>query len=227
MDLRQVAWWRNDGAGQTSWQKTVITSSLSGAVSAMAGDLDGDGDLDVAGAGWSGSGHMAWLENVDGFGADWDFHSSDRSFNQSSSVHLADVDGNGSLDMLGSSWELGAIAWWRVGDFVQNGSLTSSILELGGPVEWVGCDWRAAEPSSTVFTVEARASRDPEQMGTWTPMDSGAGCTGLTDGARYLQYRVWLASTSVAASPILDEISFTWEPKVSPAPRLPGGRVAP
>lgn len=227
MDLRQIAWWRNDGAGQTSWQKTVITSSLSGAVSAMAGDLDGDGDLDVAGAGWSGSGHMAWIENVDGHGADWDFHSIDRSFNQSSSVHLADVDGNGSLDMLGSSWEPGAIAWWRVGDFVQNGSLTSSILELGGPVEWAGCDWRAAEPDSTVFTVEARASRDPGQMGTWMPMDSGAGCTGLSDGARYLQYRVWLASTSVAASPILNEISFTWEPKVSPAPRLPGGRVAP
>ncbi len=227
MDLGQVAWWRNDGADQTSWQKTVITRTLPGAVSAVAGDLDGDGDLDVAGAGWSASGHMAWFENVDGQGATWDFHSIDRSFSQSSSVHLADVDGNGSLDMLGSTWGLGAIAWWRVGDFVEHGSLTSSILDLGGPVDWVGCGWRATVPGSTLFTVEARASRDPAQMGTWMAMDSGAGCTGLTDGARYLQYRVLFDSTDAAASPILEEISFTWEPKVSPAPRQPRGRVAP
>ncbi len=227
MDLRQVAWWRNDGAGQTSWQKTVVTSSLSGAVSAVAGDLDGDGDLDVAAAGWSGSGHMAWFENLDGLGAVWELRSVDRGFNQSSSVHVADVDGNGSLDMLGSSWELGALGWWGVGDFAEHGSLTSSILDCGGPVEWVSCDRRAEEPGSAVMTIEARASCDPDQMGAWMPIESGDGCHGLTDGTRYLQYRVVLDSTSAAASPILEEISFTWEPRVSPAPRQPGGRVTP
>ncbi len=227
MDLGQVAWWRNDGAGQTSWQKTVITRSLPGAVSAVAGDLDGDGDLDVAGAGWSASGHMAWFENVDGQGATWEFRSIDRSFAQSSSVHVADVDGNGSLDMLGSSWELGALGWWRVGDFAEHGSLTSSILDCGEPVEWISCDWRAEEPGSTVMRIEARASRDRDLMGTWVPIESGEGCQGLTDGARYLQYRVLFDSTSAAASPILEEISFTWEPKALPAPRIPRGRVAP
>jgi len=227
MDLGQVAWWRNDGADQTSWQKTVITRSLSGAVSVAAGDLDGDGDLDVAGAGWDGTGRMAWFDNVDGQGATWEFHSIDRSFDQSSSVHVADVDDNGSLDVLGSSWELGALAWWRVGDFAEQGSLTSSILDCGGPVEWVSCDWRAEEPGSTVLTVEVRVSRDLDQMGIWMPLGPGEGCSGLPNGARYLQYRVLLDSTSATESPILEEISFTWEPKVSPAPRNPSGRVAP
>jgi hypothetical protein len=227
MDLRQVAWWRNDGAGQTSWRKTVITTSLSGAVSAVAGDLDGDGDLDVAGAGWNGSGRMAWFENLDGRGAAWEFRSIDLGFDQSSSVHVADVDGNGSQDVLGSSWDLGALAWWRVGDFAEHGSLTSSILDCGGPVDWVGCDWRVVIPGSTAMTVEARASRDPDRMGTWLPVVSGAGCSGLPRGTRYLQYRILLESTSEAASPVVEEISFTWEPMVSPAPRRPRGRVAP
>lgn len=227
MDLRQVAWWRNDGDGQTSWSKTIVTNSLSGAVSAVADDLDGDGDLDVAAAGWTSSGHMAWIENVDGHGADWIFHSVDRSFDQSSSVHVADVDGNGSLDMLGSSWEVGALGWWRIGDFAEHGSLTSSILDCGAPVEWVGCDWRAEQPASTAMTVEARTSRDPGQMGVWVPLESGNGCLGLTDGARYLQYRVRLDSTNSAGSPILEEISFSWVPMVSPAPRQSRGRVTP
>ncbi len=227
MDLGQLAWWRNDGEGQASWQKTVITGLLSGAVSVVAGDLDGDGDLDVAGAGWNGSGHMAWMENLDGQGAVWDFRNIDRSFNQSSSVHAADVDGNGSLDVLGSSWDLGALAWWRVGNFAESGSLTSSILDCGGPVDWVGCEWRAREPDLTIVTLEARASSDPDEMGAWAPVVLGAGCPGLTRGARYLQYRVVFKSTSDAASPILEEISFTWAPRVSPAPRHPSGRVAP
>jgi hypothetical protein len=204
-----------------------VTVGLSGAVSAVAGDLDGDGDLDVAGAGWSASGGMAWFENADGMGSSWVRETVDRAFGPSSSVHLADVDGNGSLDLLGSAWEGHELAWWRVGDFVEEGVLTSSILDTGGALEWVDCDWQAEEPGLTSLSVEARASLDPVAMGPWAAIAPGPGCPGLDDGTRYLQYRVTMRSTDPAESPILREIRFTWEPRVSPAPRRTGRRVMP
>ena len=227
MNLGQIAWWRNGGQGSTEWQKITVTNSLSGAVSATAGDLDGDGDLDIAGAGWSPSGGMAWFENLDGDGVSWRRKIVEVGFGESSSAHIADVDGNGSLDVLGSSWQYSQLAWWRVGNFVDHGSLTSSVLDTGGTTEWIDCNWISREPAATALTVEARSSHDPHEMGPWTPVAPGPGCPGLLDGARYLQYRVLLDSTDDEASPIIDEISFTWSPRLAPAPRRSTGRVAP
>ena len=227
MDLGQIAWWRNDGAGISSWRKTVVTSTLPGAVSAMAGDLDGDGDLDIAGAGWDSSGRTAWFENTDGAGTTWIPRIIDLGFDQSSSIHLADVDGSGALDVLGSSWGLHQLAWWRVGEFVESGSLTSSILDTGGTSAWVGCEWDGEEPESTILIMEARSSNDPQNMGPWVPIESGPGCPGLPNGARYLQYRAMLTSTSDEVSPTLEEIRFSWWPRLSPAPRRSTGRVSP
>jgi len=227
MNLAQIAWWRNDGAGSSTWHKTTVTSSLPGAVSAIAGDLDGDGDLDIAGSGWSSSGGMAWFENLDGEGASWQRRTVDAGFGQSSSAHIADVDGNGALDVLGSSWEHHQLAWWRVGDFVAHGTLTSSILDTGGTTAWVDCEWQSDEPESTMLAVEARTSDNPQDMGLWVPIAQGPGCPGLLDGARYLQYRTVLETSTEGLSPILEEISFTWQPRLAPAPRRVHGRVAP
>ena len=227
MDLSQIAWWENGGAGPSSWQKHLVTSSLRGAVSAVAGDLDGDGDLDIAGAGWNASGRMAWFENLDGQGTEWQLRSIDGGFDQASSVHIADVDGNGALDVLGSSWGLNRYAWWRVSGFVDEGTLTSSILDTGGTLDWVDCGWVGDEPESTMLRVEARSANDPRQMGPWVPVAPGPGCHGLLSGARYLQYRVLLDSAGDVNSPTVDEIRFSWEPRVLPAPRRGAGRVTP
>jgi len=227
MDLREIAWWRNDGAEPRSWHKQIVTSSFSGAVSTDAGDLDGDGDLDIAGAGWSSSGRVAWFENIDGNGLTWQLRSVDRGFDQSSSVNVADVDDDGALDLLGSSWGINQFAWWCVGEFVGQGWLTSSILDTGGTIEWVGCEWEYKEPESTMLTVEARSSNNHQDMGPWVSIAPGPGCPGLNGGARYLQYRASLGSATPDASPILDEISFTWLPRLSPAPRQSTGRVSP
>ncbi len=227
MDLGDVVWWQNGGDGSSTWQKHIVFGSLSGAVSTSSGDLDGDGDLDIAAAGWSASGRLAWFENLDGEGTSWQFRNIDGSFDQSSSVSVADIDGNGALDVLGSSWDLNQFGWWRVGDFVEHGSLTSSILDTGGTLDWSDCGWNAFEPPSAILTVEGRTSNDPQAMGTWVPLASGPGCPGLLAGARYVQYRVLLDSASEAVSPTLEEISFTWLPRLSPAPRQSTGRVSP
>ena len=65
-------------------------------------DLDGDGDIDVLGAA-SVASHITWWENLTGAGTSWTKHTIDGAFVAAISVHAADVDGDGDLDVLGAA----------------------------------------------------------------------------------------------------------------------------
>lgn len=60
----QVVWYENNGkpaAGR--WQKHLISPQFDDAFEAVARDLDGDGDIDVAATSWRNPGSVAWFEN--------------------------------------------------------------------------------------------------------------------------------------------------------------------
>jgi len=57
----KIAWYANDGTGHFGPQQ-VITTEADYAQSVYAGDLDGDGDLDVLSASWLDD-KIAWYEN--------------------------------------------------------------------------------------------------------------------------------------------------------------------
>ena len=50
----KVAWYENDGAATPGWTEHVITTNADGVRTVVAGDLDGDGDIDVASASYRG-----------------------------------------------------------------------------------------------------------------------------------------------------------------------------
>jgi CSLREA domain-containing protein len=107
-----IAWWENtDGAG-TSWMTRTVDASFDGAYDVYAADVDGDGDLDVLGAA-SVADDIAWWENTNGDGSAWTEHTVDASFEGAGSVHAADVDGDGDLDVLGTANVAHDIAWWE------------------------------------------------------------------------------------------------------------------
>jgi len=209
MNLGEITWWRNLGGDDVSWERRAVTTELAGAVSVEVADIDGDGDLDVAGSGWTPTGGVSWWQNLGGAGS-WTRHEIAPAFGESSSVHLTDVDGDGALDVLASSWSLNRVSWWTTGSFIEEGWLMSSILDTETTADWLSWDLTPIDPSSIDVVVTARSGDDPSDMGRWRQLEDTDLSILASDGARYLQYQIELHRRSTGASPIVRDIFFRW-----------------
>ena len=99
----------SDGRRIEPTQRAI--SSL-GVSSMFAADLDGDGDVDVLGASWEGD-TIFWHPNVDGMGTFGEQLVVTNDAISVASMHAADVDGDGDLDVLSASVGDGKIAWYE------------------------------------------------------------------------------------------------------------------
>ena len=150
----KIAWYRNDGKGVFS--EPIILSTADEAWDVHAGDLDGDGDLDVLSASRGGDsltpGRIAWYRNEDGQGAfsepiivsrvlwGWIFPRGSEAEGVRA-VQMADLDGDGNLDVLfASSGSRGKIAWYRNED--GQGAFPDMIVVSDADEAW---DVRAAD----------------------------------------------------------------------------------
>ena len=103
----------NDGRGR--FTNRVLASEIARVADVRAGDLDGDGDLDLAVAGFGyDDGEVHWMENL----GSWRFKSA-RLLNLSGAINVevADLDGDGDLDIT----SLVSQEWEEVYAFVNDG----------------------------------------------------------------------------------------------------------
>jgi len=107
-----VHWWENTAGDGSSWSVQVIDSIFDGARSLATGDLDGDGDLDVAGAAEFND-LIAWYDNTAGDGSAWTRNAIEASFFGAEAVAIGDLDGDGDLDVLGAASTAKDITWWE------------------------------------------------------------------------------------------------------------------
>lgn len=108
----EIAWWENTDGYATNWSKHSVVTAFAGAASVCADDLDGDGDLDILGAANMAS-NITWWENTDGCATNWTEHNVTDDFDQVNSVHAADLDGDGDLDVVGAAMNDDDITWWE------------------------------------------------------------------------------------------------------------------
>ncbi len=210
MNVSDVTWWSNGGGDPIVWEEHVIDGNFTGAGYVYPHDIDGDGDIDVVGSAW-GAGGIAWWENTDEMGTSWSKHQIISGVGQTSCVYADDVDGDGDIDVLGTGFDADFLSWWEVTDFVSTGDLVSSVLDTETDPRAAHLDWTADGPSGTSVTLQVRSSWDPAEMGTWSEdIVEPSDLPELT--GRYLQYRVSLGTTNPVVSPLLRDVTVSYEP---------------
>jgi hypothetical protein len=209
--VHEIAWWENLNGLGTSWDKHTVGSDFENARDVYAEDMDGDGDIDVLGAASTGD-EIKWWENDDGSGTSWTGHTVETDFLQTLSVHAADINGNGGIDVLGAAWEDNEISWWEVVEFRTSGELVSSVYDTTGSPVWGQIDWTSDTPTDTTLKFQVRSSDDYTEMGSWSGDVTSPGSLDpyLEDGDQYVQYKAILETDDTKVTPILYDITLDW-----------------
>ena len=98
----RVSWFENtDGQGTFSSAKLIHVGDEQ-VDTVVAIDIDGDGDLDLASTFYR-TGELGWFENTDGLGEFSDVEIIAGGLSRVEALHVADIDGNGTDDLLTAS----------------------------------------------------------------------------------------------------------------------------
>mgnify|MGYP002622722078 FL=1 len=111
----QIVWYENEGSPLTGpWKKHVIGPQFDDAFEAVAADLDGDGDVDVAATSWRNPGRVVWFENQGDPRGEWTRHLLKNNWRSANQIIIADLNGDGRPDIAACS-EHGSyeLRWWR------------------------------------------------------------------------------------------------------------------
>ncbi|TDP59378.1 T9SS type A sorting domain-containing protein [Flavobacterium dankookense] len=108
-----LTWFRNSNNGLgTLSTRILISNQVSYLTSVYAGDLDGDGDMDVVSAS-SIDNKIAWYENTDGIGTFGTQQILTTNALAAIIVRIADVDGDGDKDVVFGSNDDKKIGWFN------------------------------------------------------------------------------------------------------------------
>jgi hypothetical protein len=107
----EIAWYKNDGSANFGTQR-IISTTADGAINVHGADLDDDGDIDVLSSS-IGDDKIAWYENTDGMGTFGAEQIITTLADRARYVFSADLNNDGSMDVLSASAEDNKIAWYE------------------------------------------------------------------------------------------------------------------
>jgi FG-GAP-like repeat len=203
----KVYW--NDGGDPLVWRGEDIGDAIVTPLVLGAGDLDGDGDMDVAATSdaWN---RVIWWQNNGEPPVDWSSASIASQFPGPWPLAVADLDGDGALDIAAGASGASTVAWWRLADFAVAGSITSRILSIPDDVVALECDIDATVPPETAVEVAIRYGAGPDSLGDWIPLETGQRLVLMERSPVFLQYRLELGTSSVTVAPTVRAIEFRW-----------------
>ncbi len=173
----RVVWFEDTGAGFT---RHVITNAFDEPVDLALGDLDCDGDLDVVVAA-RGADSVVWLRNDGGLGT-WPLGDTISSAaDEVASVAVADLTGDGDLDVVAAVPGTGEILRWRRGDCTGTVWTVATVASgLGGPAAValgdVNDDGRV--DAAAALTDDDEVAWFRNDGGTWTQITIDAAFDG-------------------------------------------------
>jgi hypothetical protein len=204
---RRVEWWSNDGGDPIVWTPQIIDLTLANVHQIQVADMNGDGRLDIIGSSYGGS-TIAWWENGGGSNPiTWTKWQSSMTITRPLALDVGDLDGDGTLEIVGSSNTWGWFQWFDALSFDAAGSLTSPILDSGlDALDKI--DWTATTPPGTSLHFQVRSGTSIGTMGAWS---ADITTPGALDSSldRYLQYRVFMSTSDTSVSPILKDVGFS------------------
>jgi hypothetical protein len=107
-----VAWYDNRGGSPLNWIQRVLSTDMTGARHVHAGDLDGDGDMDVV-AGAELSDTIAWYENKRGLFSNFNQRVISDDAAGIHSIVTGDADRDGDLDIFAALEESEQLVWYE------------------------------------------------------------------------------------------------------------------
>ena len=189
-----IAWYENDGAADPSWTAADIATSADGANWVYVADMDGDGDLDIVSASERDD-TIAWYENDGAANPSWTAADIATSADGATSVHVADMDGDGDLDIVSSSYFDDTIAWYE-----ETGTGTwTNTTGLSQPAN-ATCSVSPALPTGlSIDTNTCTISGTPTAASSNTTYTVTAVISGVT-----YQTTVWLSSLNQQLTPSVE-----------------------
>ena len=128
-DNKYIAWHENTD-GQGNFETHFLAADAPDAQSVYAVDIDGDGDMDILSASM-GDNKIAWYKNEDGLGNFGTQQIITTNALMATSVFASDIDNDGDIDVLSSSWSDSKIAWYKntdgEGNFILQQILDQSV----------------------------------------------------------------------------------------------------
>ncbi|MCC6603783.1 MAG: VCBS repeat-containing protein [Anaerolineae bacterium] len=112
----RITWYKNVYAGQpcSFAIQPAISINADGASSVFAGDIDGDGNVDVVSVSDKDN-KLAWYENAgsEGAGTVWNENIISTELVSAKSVYAGDIDNDQDLDIVVASFSLDKISWFE------------------------------------------------------------------------------------------------------------------
>jgi len=190
----KIAWYEN-GGGFFSDQK-VITTDVGSPFSVHAADLTGNGDMDIFSADGLASAdiQIAWYENND-FGSFSDQQVITNEVFGGTSVHAADLTGDGNMDVLSASSGDDTVAWYENTDDVLPVELTYLSVHANGT--GARLTWQtASETNNSGFYIQhqspsvdgdspAGSSADRNPSGDWERLGFVQGAETTSSATSY------------------------------------------
>jgi gliding motility-associated-like protein len=180
-----IAWYENNGDANPTWTATDIATDAAGANSVFAADMDGDGDMDIVSSS-ANDNTIAWYENDGNANPTWAAADIATSANSARSVFVADMDGDGDMDILSASYNDNTIAWyenngaanptWAAADIATSAAGALSVyaadMDGDGDMDIVS----AGFSDNTIAWYENNGAADP----TWAAADIATDAAGAS-----------------------------------------------